>query len=76
MQQTVFVKSIVFGEIVNKDDVRTLTAEIEWTDDFKKHKSVWCGDPSVEGAKAERIARERIWAFANTMCEPERLDDR
>ena len=67
MQQNVFVKSIVFGEIVKKADQQNLSADIEWTDGFKKTKVVWCGETDTPQDEAEQIARERVWAYATTI---------
>lgn len=67
MPQEVFVKSIIFGEVVKKEDQQNLSAEIEWTDGFKKTKVVWCGEPSTPQHEAEHIARERVWAYATTI---------
>lgn len=64
-----YVTSISFGEIRDVDGQLRMEAQIAWSDGSKTEKSVWCGSLSTPKEEAERIARERIWVYANSKDE-------
>lgn len=75
---TVFVKSIAFSDLekVGEEDAR-LTANIEWTDSVKAHKSVYVGPyDEKRHDDFELVARQRMWEWAQEMCEPQNISVR
>lgn len=66
-----YVTSISFGEIGIIDGDLRMEAQISWSDGSVKEKSVWCGSLATPKDKAERIARERIWAYVTSELMPE-----
>lgn len=74
----VFVKGIAFSDLerVGEEDAR-LTANIEWTDSVKTHKSVYVGPYNEKRHDDfELVARQRMWEWAQEMCEPENISVR
>lgn len=74
----VFVKSIAFSDLerVGEEDAR-LTANIEWTDSVKAHKSVYVGPYNEKRHDDfELVARQRMWEWAQEMCESQNISVR
>lgn len=64
-----YVTSISFGEVQDVDGRLRMEAQITWSDGSKAEKSVRCGSLGTSKEEAERIARERIWVYANSKDE-------
>ena len=72
----VSVKSIVFSELYKREDMQVMSSEITWTDGVKKTKEVFSGELSTPEWVAVIIGRNRIWTYADSMCDPEMLAER